>query len=85
MSERRSYGLPSFMGGYSYDAIKSTVYYPCSPVFAVDTNIRTIWGRRLGYIGIFEYMRGLCSTDSSIVGTTSPTRENYVIKYYMHW
>lgn len=69
-ARRRSYGLP--YGGYSYDAIKSTVYYPCSPVFAVDTNIRTVWGGDC-YIGIFEYMRGLCSTDSSIVGTKTPT------------
>ena len=69
-ARRRSYGLP--YGGYSYDAVKSTVYYPCSPVFAVDSNIRTIWGGDC-YIGIFEYMRGLCSTDSSIVGTTAPS------------
>lgn len=68
---RRSFNYP--YGGYDYNAIRSTIYYPCSPLYDINTTPVEVFGGDC-YIGIFEYMRGLMSKSSTVVGdASSPT------------
>ena len=72
---RISTSLP--YGGYSRAAIESTQFYPVSGLHQLTINENTgglgsiTTGLQVAkgdcYIGIFEYMRGLCTTDETIV------------------
>lgn len=68
---RRSFAYP--YGGAGFGSRLTSKYYPCSDVSSINTTTKTVFGGDC-YIGWFEYLRGVWSTDKNIIDSSSAPR-----------